>query len=555
MDANDADPFFPFEHVAQRLAAAESLDSALREAAARAGIPASRLRAAAESHPDLMSEPGAPRVCRGTSCELAGAAALARAAPDARPAYCLGYCDRSPALLDRAGRAHVRCAPEDVANALAGDGAEAAPAPRVRALGCEPIVTRRLARGDYSALGDALRDGAYQALRRVLASASPDQVIDAVERSGERGRGGAGYGTGVKWRACASAPAARRFAIANGDEGDPGSYVDRALMELDPHAVIEGLALCAFAIGARDAIVFVRSEYPRAARCMERAVGEAEAAGWIGARAPHSLRVRVVRGFGSYVCGEETALISALEGGRAEARPRPPYPTEVGLFGAPTVVNNVETLANVAWILERGPAAFAAIGTRDSPGTKALCLNAGFRAPGIVEVPFGISLRDLIERGGETPCARDALEGVVLGGPMGSFLRPEQCDVAIELSALRAAGIELGHGGLVAIPRGADLAALARHGFAFMADESCGRCTPCRAGSARAQALFARGERDPDAGALADVLDVMEDASLCAFGRSAPRPLRQLLRALHAAPSAARHEPPASEVEPSKARP
>jgi NADH:ubiquinone oxidoreductase subunit F (NADH-binding) len=540
---NEEAPFFPFEHVAQRLADARPLDAALHEAAARARVPFDRLRAAAESHPDLMHAPGAPRVCRGTSCELAGAAELARAAPDARPVYCLGYCDRSPAVLDRAGRAHVRCAPGDVANALAGGGEEAAPAPRVRALGCEPIVTRRIARGDFSALDDALRDGAYRALRRVLAHASPADVIDAVERSGERGRGGAGYATGAKWRACAGAPGTRRFAIANGDEGDPGSFIDRVLMELDPHAVIEGLALCAFAIGARDAIVFVRSEYPRAARCVERAIDEAAAAGLIGARAPFALRVRVVRGFGSYVCGEETALIAALEGGRAEARPRPPYPTAHGLFGAPTVVNNVETLANVAWILERGAAAFAAIGTRDSPGTKALCLNAGFRASGIVEVPFGFSLRDAIERGGETPCSRDALEGVVLGGPMGSFLRPEQCDVAIEIGAMRAAGIELGHGGLVAVPRGADLVALARHGFAFIADESCGRCTPCRSGAMRAQALFARGERDPDAGALASVLALMEDASLCAFGRSTPRPLRQLLRALQAQ-AAARGGPP-----------
>ena len=189
-------------------------------------------------------------------------------------------------------------------------------------------------------------------------------------------------------------------------------------------------------------------------------------------------------------------------------------------------------MANVAWILERGPDAYAAHGTPASRGTKAICFNAGFRAPGIVEVPFGLPLCDVIEFGGETPCNRDELEGVLLGGPMGSFLRPEDCDVALDFDALRSAGHELGHGGLVAVPRGADLAALARHLIAFMAEESCGHCTPCRAGSARVRTLYERGERDPDVGEFAEVLGVMESASLCAFGRATPRPIRGLLAAL-----------------------
>ncbi len=524
-------PFFPFAHVSERRAAGVPGATALAEAAERARIPLARLTAAAESHPDLVAPPHTPRVCRGTACELAGAAAIARAAPHARGAYCLGFCDRGPAALDASGRVHAHCTPANVTAALA-HVAEASPAPHVRTLGCEPVVTRRIGRGDFSSLEDALRDGAYQALRRVAGTWTPEHAIEAMERSGERGRGGAGFATGAKWRACAHAPGARRFAIANGDEGDPGSFVDRALLELDPHAVLEGLALCAFAIGARDAIVFVRSEYPRAALRVERAVAEAEAAHLLGPRAPHPVSIHVVRGFGSYVCGEETALIAALEGGRAEARPRPPFPTTRGLFGAPTVVNNVETLANVAWILDRGPDAYAALGTPGARGTKAMSLSAGFRAPGLVEVPFGISLRDVIARGGDTPCTRAALEGVLLGGPMGSFLRPEQCDVAVDFAALRSAGFELGHGGLVAIPRGADLGALARHLLGFMRHESCGHCTPCRAGSAQAEALFAAGARDADTGELGAVFHAMESASLCAFGRTTPRPVRQLLRAI-----------------------
>jgi NADH:ubiquinone oxidoreductase subunit F (NADH-binding) len=443
--------------------------------------------------------------------------------------YCLGFCDRAPALLDARGAVHARCTPASVPRALAGE-LVAAPAPSVRTLGCDPLVTCRLIRGDFSELGEALRDGAYQALKHAAGSLAPGDVIAALERSGERGRGGAGFSTGAKWRACARAAGARRVAIANGDEGDPGSFVDRALMELDPHGVLEGLALCAFAIGARDAIVFVRAEYPRAAEVMTRAVAQAEAAGLLGEGAPFALRVRVVRGFGSYVCGEETALIAALDGGRAEARPRPPFPVERGLFGWPTVVNNVETLANVAWILAHGAERYAALGTRESPGTKALSLSAGFAAPGILEVPHGISLRDVIERGADTPCTRDRLEGVLLGGPMGCFLRPEQCDVPLDPAALRAANLELGHGGLVAVPRGADLAALARHLAAFMDEESCGRCTPCRAGSTRVRELVEDGAARADE--LKAIFALMESASLCGFGRATPRPLRGVLAAI-----------------------
>jgi NADH:ubiquinone oxidoreductase subunit F (NADH-binding) len=523
--------FFPFEHVADRRAAGVPLEEALAEAAELARIPLARLRGAAASHPDLGAAPHAPRVCAGTACALAGAHELAAAADGARRVYCLGHCDRAPAVLDARCEVHAPCEPETLAAALAG-AAPAAREPSVRALGCEPVVTRRLARGDFSDLDAALQDGAYQALRRVVATQTPEAVTQVVIDSGERGRGGAGFPTGAKWRACARAAAPRRIAIANGDEGDPGSFIDRLLMERDPHAVLEGLALCAYAIGAHDAIVFVRSEYPAAAARLEHAIVEAEAAHLLGAHAPYPLAVEVVRGFGSYVCGEETALIAALEGDRAEARPRPPYPTSAGLFGLPTVVNNVETLANAAWILERGADAYAALGTNGSRGTKAICLSAGFRAPGVVEVPFGTRLRDVIERGGETPCDRSALEGVLLGGPMGSFLRPEACGVALDLDALRAAGHELGHGGLVAVPHGADLAALAQHLAAFMAEESCGRCTPCRAGSRRVRALVAGGERNAERGELAAVLAAMEGASLCAFGRATPRPLRGVLRAL-----------------------
>ncbi len=531
MPSPPSPPRSPLADLRAGLEAGQLPEIALAEAAKRYALPVARLRSAAESHPDLDAKPFAVRVCRGTACGLAGAAELAKALPEVRAAYCLGWCDRAPSVLGSDGEIHVACRPDDVMQRIRAP--ERPPASEVRCLASEPIVTRRLLRGDFSPLAKARADGAYSALARAL-EGPPDAVLRVVEESGERGRGGAAFPTGKKWRLCARAAGDRRVVIANGDEGDPGAFIDRLLLEQDPHAVLEGVALCAYAVGAREALVFVRSEYPRAAERITRAIDEAQRAGLLGERifgTHFSLDVSVLRGFGSYVCGEETALLAAAEGRRGEVSPRPPYPTERGLFGRPTVVNNVETLANVPWILERGAAAYAAIGTAGSRGTKVICLSAGFAAHGAVEVPFGMRLRDVIERAGATRCTRDALEGVLLGGPMGSFLRPEACDLALDYDAMHAAGHELGHGGLVAIPAGTRLAALAQQLLDFMADESCGRCTPCRVGSRRARGAFAERGRDGRE-EMSSVFALMEATSLCAFGRNTPRPVRQILAAL-----------------------
>jgi NADH:ubiquinone oxidoreductase subunit F (NADH-binding) len=523
---------FPLVRVRDRLRQGVALADATAELARAERLPAAPLLAAARSHADLVAQPAALRICRGTSCELRGAAAVAEALGGdgpVRPVHCLGYCHRSPAVLDPGGSVWVDVEPGRIVGERGRPPALPA-APRVECRAAEPIVTRRIGRGDFAPLAKAAAEGAYRTLEKALAL-GPEAVLREVERSGERGRGGAGFPTGAKWRRAAAAPGPDKVVIANGDEGDPGSYVDRVLLERDPHGVLEGLALTALAVGASLGVVFIRSEYPRAVRRMRAAVAEAERAGVLGARlggGGASLHVRVVEGFGSYVCGEETALISALEGERGEVRPRPPYPVERGLFGRPTVVNNVETLVNVPWIVERGGDAFAAIGTEHSNGTKALCLNAGFANPGIVEVPFGVSLREVIEDAGATPCDETELEGVLLGGPMGSFLAPAECDIALCWAALAERGIRLGHGGLVAVPRGADLAALARHLIGFVAAESCGRCTPCRAGSARAVRLAADGFA-ANASALRTVLGVMRGASLCAFGRETPGPIEAVL--------------------------
>jgi NADH:ubiquinone oxidoreductase subunit F (NADH-binding) len=482
-----------------------------------------RERSLASFFADLHADAAAVRVCRGTSCELAGARRVFEshaARGSCRAVYCLGYCDRSPAALLPDGRL-----------ALGDPGSpsyreDPEPLPAVRALGREPLVTARIARGDFSSLAAARGDGAYSMLAKALARPR-EEVLDTLERSGERGRGGGGFSTAAKWRAAARASDRRRIVVANGDEGDPGSFVDRALLEADPHAVLEGMALCAHATGAQEGFVYVRSEYPRARARIAAAVAEARAAGVIGASllgSGHPFEVSVISGRGSYVCGEETALLNALEGRRGEVRLRPPYPAERGYAGRPTVVNNVETLANVPIVLAMGAERYASLGTAACSGTKVLSLGAGFARPGLVEVEFGTPLRAVIEEAGG-----GSLAAVWLGGPMGSLVPGEGWDVPVCPAAMAESGIQLGHGGLVALPKGTDFAGLLRHGLRFMSEESCGRCSACGLGS---RAALARAGGDLDGPARAELerrFEVMEQASLCAFGQLMPGPLRALL--------------------------
>jgi NADH:ubiquinone oxidoreductase subunit F (NADH-binding) len=390
-----------------------------------------------------------------------------------------------------------------------------------------PIVTRRLGRGGFAELDKAREDGAYRALQSAL-DGDPEDVLRSVIASGERGRGGAGFSTGHKWRAAAAASGPLKYVITNGDEGDPGSFVDRVLMEEDPHGLIEGLALCALAIGATEGIVFIRSEYPAAHAVVERAIARAREAGILGprmmGRGP-AFDVTVFIGMGSYVCGEETALLNTIEGFRGEVRPRPPYPVESGLFGHPTVVNNVETLVNVPWIVEHGGEAYRALGTEASPGTKAMCLNAGFARPGIVEVELGTPLQAVLDEAG----GADGLLAVLLGGPMGSVVRPRDWDVPIAHDEMSDRGVELGHGGVVAVPGDADLGALLGHWLTFMADESCGKCVPCRVGSGRLRDMARDGRRSRDSAGFDRLLHVVEQGSLCAFGQRMPVPIRELV--------------------------
>lgn len=405
--------------------------------------------------------------------------------------------------------------------------------PDTRCLAPHAVVTGRLLKGGAPTLERALELGVYAKLETTLRQ-TPGALLDAMERSGNQGRGGAAFPTAAKWRDCAATPHDTRYVIANGDEGDPGSFIDRVLMEHDPHTILEGMLLCGYAVGARRGIVYIRSEYPRAIEVMRRAIDESRAAGILGrplGGGAFSFDAEVFAGMGSYVCGEETALIASIEGLRGEVRIRPPYPTRHGLHGCPTVVNNVETLVNVPFILNGGAETFAAMGTDRSSGTKVVCFNHGFARPGMVEVGFGVSLAELIEDIAGGGAGGRTLAAVVVGGPMGSLVTPDQWNHPMCYHALEQAGIHLGHAGLVAVPENADFKALLRHWMQFMIDESCGKCVPCRLGSrCAADTLDAGRDRASVEQALEPVFEVMEQGSLCAFGQFMPGPMRALLR-------------------------
>ncbi len=407
----------------------------------------------------------APRRCAGTACRFAEGFAAHERGPDV---HCVGRCYQAPARLERG----------------------VFPIPRT-ALVAQPVVFRHLF-------------GKRPPLAELYATPDGDRILDLVEAAALRGRGGAAFPTAAKWRSARAAPGDRKVVIANGDEGDPGSFVDRLLLEEDPHAVLAGMQACARAVGATDAIVYVRGEYPHAADVVRAAIAEA---GRAGVLAP-GLTFAVHEGAGSYVCGEETALIAAIEGLRAEPRPKPPYPTEHGLFGRPTVVQNVETLANVPELLRTG--------ARST--TKAFSVSGAVAAPGAVEAELGIPLRRLIDDGAGGMRAGSEFGMALVGGPMGRVLFPHQLDQALSYTDLPG----LGHGGVVVLDRRVSPRALAEHLFAFARHESCGTCTPCRVGTGLLDGIRTRA-------AMERLLSTLETGSLCGFGQGVPRPVRDLL--------------------------
>jgi formate dehydrogenase iron-sulfur subunit len=354
---------------------------------------------------------------------------------------------------------------------------------------------------------------------------TPEEIVGVVEASELRGRGGAAFPTGRKWRAVLQQSAAEKYVVANGDEGDPGAYIDRFILEDNPHGVIEALAIAGYAVGARQGYLYVRAEYPDAARRLTAAVDEARRARLLGAPlhgTGFSFDLELEVGQGSYVCGEETALLNAIEGQRPEVRVRPPYPAESGLFRRPTLVNNVETLAAIPWIVEHGADAYRRLGVATSRGTKILSLNSLFRRPGLYEVELGIPVRQVVdELGGGLAFGR--LKGVIIGGPLAGVIPPSLLDTPLAFEELRAIGASVGHGGVVAFDERTSISALVHHVFEFGAFESCGKCTPCRLGTRRIERIFRKiltGTPDSmaDEDEWKELIPTLAATSLCGHG-------------------------------------
>jgi formate dehydrogenase iron-sulfur subunit len=379
-------------------------------------------------------------------------------------------------------------------------------------------------------------NGGYAGLRAALAM-SPAEVVEEVVESGLRGRGGAGFPTGIKWRTVLGATADLKFVCCNADEGDSGTFADRMLMEGDPFTLIEGMTIAAYAVGASEGYVYVRSEYPDAIEALEEAIAAARDRGWLGERVLGSdlsfdLHVRV--GAGAYICGEETAMLESLEGKRGMVRPKPPIPALEGLFGRPTVVNNVLSLASVPAILADGAAAYAALGTGRSRGTSVFQLGGNVARGGIVETPFGITLDELVnDLGGGTASGRP-VRAMQVGGPLGAYVPASQLHLPMDYEAFAEAGAMLGHGGVVVFDDTVNMAAMARFAFSFCAEESCGKCTPCRVGAVRGAETIDRirsgQDRTRNLVLLDDLCELMTDGSLCAMGGLTPMPVRSAVR-------------------------
>jgi NADH-quinone oxidoreductase subunit F len=446
-------------------------------------------------------------VCTDLSCRLAGA----EVPPDAHASPCLGLCERAPASL----RTIAGEEPREIQLPESGP-----PLPQLGEPGLR--LLRRIGVADPESLDSYRAHGGYSALRRAL-ELGPAGVLREVAESRLLGRGGAAFPTGVKWEAVAKQPVRPHYLVCNADESEPGTFKDRVLMEEDPFALVEAMTIAAYTTGCERGFLYVRAEYPLAHARLEHALEQARVRGFLGEDVMGSgfaFDVELRIGAGAYVCGEETALFQSIEGYRGEPRNKPPFPVEVGLFGKPTVVNNVETLFNVLEVVNEGGAAFAETGTEDSTGTRLFCVSGHVERPGLYEVPFGTTLRELLELAGSRPP-----KAVLLGGAAGAFVGPEQLDLALTFEDARAAGATLGSGVVIVYDESADLVDAVLRIAEFFRDESCGQCVPCRVGTVRQEEalrrLAAQRGRGDELAVLTDLAQVMRDASICGLGQTA----------------------------------
>jgi NADH-quinone oxidoreductase subunit F len=519
-------------------------EGALNYVCERLSVPPADAYGVATFYAMFSTAPRAPfvvHVCDDIACRAAGAEDLcraleARAGDESRTSWlrspCLGLCERAPAtLVTSAGVQPVQeqIAPVTAARvrALLDAGSvthDPPPAPHIG--GTERRLLRRVGKVDPESLDDYLADGGYEALRQAVAI-GPQRVVEETVASNLLGRGGAAFPTGRKMAAVASAPARPHLLVCNADESEPGTFKDRILMEGDPFAVVESMTIAAFATGCERGYLYVRGEYPLAARRLQHAIDAARERGLLGGNvmnAGFAFDVEIRRGAGAYICGEETALFNSIEGKRGEPRSKPPFPVAVGLFGKPTLNNNVETLVNLPHIVLHGGAAYAATGTAQSTGTRLFCLSGTVRRPGLYEVPHGVRLGALVEMASGVPEGR-TLQTILLGGAAGSFVGPEALSLPLTFEDARAANATLGSGVVMLFDDSVDLKAILRRIARFFRDESCGQCVPCRVGTVRQEEtlerLFSASPEPGDAALLNDIGRAMRDASICGLGQTA----------------------------------
>ncbi|MCL6472741.1 MAG: NADH-quinone oxidoreductase subunit NuoF [Firmicutes bacterium] len=438
------------------------------------------------------------------------------------------YGDVTPERVDRIVEEHIKggkpvdewllmsCGGEDAKNPLSGQ---------------ERIVLRNCGIIDPESIDDYISVGGYKALEKALKTMTPEQVIDEVLESGLRGRGGAGFATGLKWRFTRQAKGSPKYIICNADEGDPGAFMDRSVLESDPHSVLEGMLIAGYAIGASEGYIYVRAEYPMAVRRLRIAISHAREKGFIGESilgSKYNFDIKIREGAGAFVCGEETALIMSIEGKRGMPRSRPPFPAQAGLWGKPTSINNVETFANVAWIITNGAKAYYSLGTEKSKGTKVFALAGKVAHGGLVEVPMGMTIRDIVFNVGGGTSSNLEFKAVQMGGPSGGCVPASLADTPVDYESLTGIGAIMGSGGMLVMDESTCMVDLAKFFLNFTQDESCGKCVPCRIGTKRMLEILNRitgGQgKDGDIELLEGLAASIKRASLCGLGQTAPNP-------------------------------
>ena len=400
-----------------------------------------------------------------------------------------------------------------------------------------PIVLENSGKVDPERIESYIAAEGYRGLYHVLHEMQPNEVVEAIAQSGLRGRGGAGYPTGLKWATVAKAKGERKYVICNADEGDPGAFMDRSVLESDPHRVLEGMAIAAYAIGANQGYIYVRAEYPIAISRLQIAIRQAQRLSLLGSQifdSPFDFKIDIRIGAGAYVCGEETALMASIEGKRGLPSPRPPYPAESGLWKNPTLINNVETFANIAPIIRKGADWFASIGTAKSKGTKVFALAGKIRNTGLIEVPMGTTLQQIVEQMGGGVPGGGVAKAVQTGGPSGGCIPASAFDTPVDYESLAQLGSMMGSGGMIVMDESTNMVDVARFFMEFCMDESCGKCIPCRVGTVQLHRLLTKIRQGDasltDLELLEELCDMVKNTSLCGLGQSAPNPVLSTLR-------------------------